>query len=77
MNIKDFKKPEQEDVQQTYDKYKNLSKDQLMSELLLTVNKQKQSGTFDKEQLLSTLALISPSLSEEQRQRLYSLIDKL
>jgi hypothetical protein len=77
MNIKDFKKTEQEDVKQTFDKYKNLSKDELMSELLFTVNKQKQNGTFDKEQLLSTLALISPSLSEEQKQRLYSLVEKL
>ena len=77
MNIKDFKKTKQEDVKQTYDKYKNLSKDQLMNELLQTVNSQKQNGTFDKDQLLSTLAVISPSLSDEQRHRLYSIVDKL
>ena len=77
MNIKDFKKTEQEDVMQTYDKYKNLSKDQLMQELLLTVSRQKQNGTFDKDQLLSSISLISPSLTNEQREKLYSLVEKL
>lgn len=78
MNIKDFKKEdEQEKVKQTVDKYKNLSKDQLMQELLLTVSKQKQNGTFDKDQLLSSLSLIAPSLTNEQRTKLYSLVEKL
>jgi hypothetical protein len=77
MNIKDFKKSEQEDVRQTFDKYKDFSKDQLMQELLSTVKTQKQNGTFNKEQLLSTLALITPSLSEEQKQRLYSIVEQL
>lgn len=78
MNIKDFKKENKEEqVKQTVDKYKNLSKDQLMQELLLTVSRQKQNGTFDKDQLLSSLSLIAPSLSLEQRQKLFSLLEKL
>ena len=78
MNIKDFKKENKEEqVKQTVDKYKNLSKDQLMQELLLTVSRQKQNGTFDKDQLLSSLSLISPSLTNEQRTNLYSLVEKL
>ena len=78
MNIKDFKKENKEEqVKQTVDKYKNLSKDQLMQELLLTVSRQKQNGTFDKDQLLSSLSLISPSLTNEQREKLYSLVEKL
>ena len=78
MNIKDFKKENKEEqVKQTVDKYKNLSKDQLMQELLLTVSRQKQNGTFDKDQLLSSLSLIAPSLTNEQREKLYSLVEKL
>ena len=77
MNIKDFKKENKEEqVKQTVDKYKNLSKDQLMQELLLTVSRQKQNGTFDKDQLLSSLSLIAPSLTNEQREKLYSLVEK-
>ena len=78
MNIKDFKKEnKEEEVKQTVDKYKNLSKDQLMQELLLTVSKQKQNGTFDKDQLLSSLSLIAPSLTCEQKAKLYSIVEKL
>ncbi len=78
MNIKDFKTQENEEqVKQTYDKYKNYSHDQLMQELLSAVNKQKQNGTFDKQQLTSMLALISSSLSKEQRERLETLLSQL
>ncbi len=79
MNIRDFKKNKsnEEDMRSVYDKYKNFSHSQLMQELLRTVNEQKNNGTFDKEQLLSTLSLIVPSLSEEQRERIYSMVDKL
>lgn len=79
MNIRDFNKKnvKEEDVKSAYDKYKNLSQNQLMQELFATVNKQKQDGTFDKNQLLNMISAIAPSLSDEQRQRLYSLLDML
>jgi hypothetical protein len=78
MNIKDFKtQNNEEQVKQTYDKYKNFSQDQLMQELLKTVSIQKQNGTFDKQQLTSTLSLIMPSLTKEQQERIQALLNNL
>ena len=78
MNIKDFKTENNEEkVKQTYEKYKNYSQDELLQELMRAVNAQKQNGTFDKERLLSTLALVMPSLNSEQRRKLEELLSHL
>lgn len=78
MNIKDFKTENNEEkVKQTYEKYKNYSQDELLQELMRSVNAQKQNGTFDKERLLSTLSLVMPSLNSEQRRKLEELLSHL
>ena len=47
MNIKDFKTENNEEkVKQTYEKYKNYSQDELLQELMRSVNAQKEIGTF-------------------------------
>ena len=78
MNIKDFKTENNEEkVKQTYEKYKNYSQDELLQELMRSVNAQKQNGTFDKERLISTLSLVMPSLNSEQRRKLEELLSHL
>lgn len=78
MNIKDFKTENNEEkVKQTYEKYKNYSQDELLQELMRSVNAQKRNGTFDKERLLSTLSLVMPSLNSEQRRKLEELLSHL
>ena len=78
MNIKDFRTENNEEkVKQTYEKYKNYSQDELLQELMRSVNAQKQNGTFDKERLLSTLSLVMPSLNSEQRRKLEELLSHL
>ena len=78
MNIKDFKTENNEEkVKRTYEKYKNYSQDELLQELMRSVNAQKQNGTFDKERLLSTLSLVMPSLNSEQRRKLEELLSHL
>lgn len=78
MNIKDFRTENSEErVKQTYEKYKDYSQDELMQELLRSVNAQKQNGTFDKQRLISTLSLVMPSLDSEQRSKLEELLSRL
>lgn len=79
MNIKDFRKTEQseEDIRQTYEKYKGFSQNQLMEELIAMVKKQKSEGTFDKDRIEYMLKAIAPNLTQEQRERIDSLLDML
>ena len=78
MNIKDFRTENNEEkVKQTYEKYKDYSQDELLQELLRSVNAQKQNGTFDKQRLISTLSLVLPSLNDEQRSKLEELLSRL
>ena len=78
MNIKDFRTENSEEkVKQTYEKYKNYSQDELLQELMRSVNAQKQNGTFDKQRLISTLSLVLPSLNDEQRSKLEELLSRL
>ena len=79
MNIRDFseEKKEEESAKELYEKYKNSSGGEIMSELLRRVAISKSEGTFDKERLRATLGAISSSLSEEQKEKLNDMLDKL
>ncbi len=78
MNIKEFRtQKNEEQVKQTYEKYKDYSQEQLMQELFRTVNAQKRNGSFDKKQLESMLSLIMPSLSDEQKSKMQALLNSL
>ncbi|MBO5223731.1 MAG: hypothetical protein J6C23_04390 [Clostridia bacterium] len=76
MNIKDFRQnaATEDNLRQTYDKYKNYSQNQLFEELMSAVGSQKNEGTFDKNKLETILSAIAPNLTEEQKNRLDSLL---
>ena len=76
MNIKDFRQnaTTEDNLRQTYDKYKNYSQNQLFEELMSAVGSQKNEGTFDKNKLETILSAIAPNLTEEQKNRLDSLL---
>ncbi len=55
-------------------KYKDKSEDELMAELSKAVENAKKDGSFDEESLENFAELVSPHLSEEQREKLCNLI---
>ena len=73
----DQQKKVEENVNSTYEKYKDFSKDQLMSELLKKTSEQKENGEFDYETLKSQVDMLSSYLSEEQKNNMYSLLEKI
>lgn len=64
-------------VQEFFDSHKNLSQSQLQEELLREVSKQKMAGTFDFEKLSKTFEMMSPFLSEEQKNQINSMLQGL
>ena len=63
-----------ENIENLYDKYKNLTQEELMQELAKNVAKQKQNGTFDFDNISQSINAILPYLSEEQKQNIMSLL---
>ena len=55
-------------------KYEGFSEDQLIEELLKSIKKSKEGGTYSFEQMKSFAQLMSPQLTEEQRIKLTNLI---
>lgn len=66
-----------QNVGDLYDKYKNLSQDELMQQLAKNVREQKQNGTFDFEHISNSINMILPYLSDEQKQTILSLLNGL
>ena len=60
-----------------YNKYKNMSEQQLMEELFKEASLQKQSGNLSAKKLADIKNSIAPILSAEQQKRLDQLIDML
>ncbi|MDE7394935.1 MAG: hypothetical protein K2M95_02295 [Clostridiales bacterium] len=58
-------------------KFGGLSENALMDRLLDEVARQKQSGTFNEEQLLGFVNTLSPHLSAEQRKKLEDILGKI
>lgn len=58
-------------------KFGNLSENALMDRLLDEVARQKQSGTFNEEQLLGFVNTLSPHLSAEQRKKLEDILGRI
>ena len=67
----------QDDFQRKFEEYSAKSEDQLMQELLTTVNRLKAEGKFDVSSLENLYATASPFLGEEQRRRMRGIIDML
>ena len=55
-------------------KYEGKTEEELMQELRKKVASAKRDGSFSAEQLESFVAMISPSLDENMRERLVSLV---
>ena len=54
--------------------YTSMSEDELISELLSSVKKQKANGTFNPQQLETLVTMVSPRLSVEQQRKLNDLV---
>ena len=74
---KENKKISEDDIKEAYDKYKNLSEDELLSTPFKEVDKQKQNGTFDLENLKSLVSSMSPMLTDEQLNNINNLLERL
>ena len=64
-------------VKETFDKYSKLSSNQLMSELLSEVNRQKRDGTFSFSELAQKIDSIRPMLSDQQIKNLDNLLKQI
>lgn len=57
-----------------YEKYASMDEDGLIAELMKSVREAKANGTYDPEQMQAFIALASPSLSPEQREKLENVV---
>lgn len=62
------------EYQHILDKYKNMSNNELMSNLFSEASKLKKEGKLDDEQLNSLKSTISPFLNNDQQQMLNEII---
>lgn len=67
----------EKDVMDKYNMYKDMSSDQLNSELFKEVAKQKQAGTFDYNKLENMLESLKGSLSNENYQNMKRILESL
>ena len=75
--IQESKAPTEEEVKNKINQYSNLSKDEMMNELFNEVHKSKQNGTFNYNQIASSLDMVKDYLSEEQIKNLQNLLEKI
>ncbi len=60
----------QADIDQLIEEYQGKSDDELITELINAIAVQKRDGTFNDAELTMMVELISPMLSNEQREKL-------
>lgn len=68
-DLKSFKNTVQS-PEETLNKYKDLTDDELIGLLISQVKKAKENGELDAEQTKRFVEIVSPRLTEEQRQKL-------
>lgn len=66
-----------DEYQQTIDKYKNLSQDELVSELISQATELKSQGKLNTDMLNQLSTTLSPMLNSEQQNLLSSIIERL
>ena len=71
------KKADEDSLKKQAEELSKLNQDELLSELFKNADKAKQSGELGESQLTDFYSKVSPMLTEEQRERLSGLIDKL
>ena len=64
-------------LQESLQKYQNLSQSELMSELLKEAGKLKQDGTLNESSLAMLKSTLSPMLSQEQNEQLNNILNKI
>lgn len=57
-----------------YEKYAGMDEDGLIAELMKSVREAKANGTYDPAQMQAFIALASPSLSPEQREKIENVV---
>ena len=57
-----------------YEKYADMDEDGLIAELMKSVREAKANGTYNPDQMQAFIALASPSLSPEQREKLENVV---
>jgi len=66
-----------EKVEDTLNKYKNMSQGDLLSNLYSEVAKQKQQGTFDARRLENAISSLGGLLTPEQQKNMKEMLNKL
>ena len=74
---KNSEKVTQENLQETYNKYKNYSQSELFSTLMEQVEKQKRDGTFDYSQLENMINSLQGSLPQENFENIKRILERL
>lgn len=72
-DLKSFKNTSKES-ENIVDKYKDLSEEELLDLLIKQVKTAKENGELDPEQTKNFVRLISPKLTDEQRQKLETVM---
>ena len=67
----------EEDVNNLYEKYKNLNQNELMEELLKQTTMKKQNGSLTNEGLENIKNSLAPFLNEVQNKNLNGIIERL
>lgn len=73
--IKNENPKQVQNLEDLMEKYKGLSKQELMQEFLNESKKQKQSGELDKNKIENIKKTLTPFLDNNQQQNLQNLMD--
>ena len=76
-NKSSSQKVSEEDLRDTFDKYKNMDRQQLNSQLYSEVAKQKMQGTFDYNKLASMVESLKGSLPEQDYNNIKRILETL
>lgn len=65
------------DVEEVFNKYKDLEQDQLIKELYKNIEKQKNDGTYNYEKICEMVEKMTPFLSKEQALKIRQLLKEI
>ncbi|MCK9575091.1 MAG: hypothetical protein WCX32_00085 [Clostridia bacterium] len=75
--VLDGHKTEEENIKSAYEKYKKLSKNDLLKEFLTQIENKKKAGKFNRSEVENIAKRITPMLNNEQKQMLKSILDSI
>lgn len=76
-NMANEEKDAKDKLQEKFDTYKDMSKDQLSGELYNEAKRQKQEGTFDYEKLSSMVESLKGALDEKSYENVKRILESL